>query len=227
MSDQTNFNDIIKKSFLNYESFTKIPIVDILLSLVISLAIGLFIYWIYKKNFRGVVYSHNFNITLVLMTLITSIIIMTISTNVVLSLGMVGALSIVRFRTAIKDPLDVVYMFWAISAGIASGAKVYSVAIIGSLFIGIVLYFLLKQKSRNFTYLLVISYDQVSSDYEIKKELKKTKYFVKSKIAKHNVTELTLELKLKIDNTSFINTLSSIDGVKDVSLVHYNGDYAA
>jgi uncharacterized membrane protein YhiD involved in acid resistance len=207
------------------EAFTSIGIIDILLSLLVSLVLGLFIYWVYKKTFMGVVYSHNFNITLVLMTLITSIIIMTISTNVVLSLGMVGALSIVRFRTAIKDPLDIVFMFWAISVGIASGAKIYSVSIIGSLFVGIVIFVLTRKKMAGNTYLLVIRYD-VKAYYEIKQQLKKLKHVVKSKIVRQDITELTLEIKLKVDNTAFINGLSEIDGVEDVSLVHYNGDYA-
>jgi uncharacterized membrane protein YhiD involved in acid resistance len=223
--NQFNFDNIIKKSFLNMEAFTSIGIIDILLSLLVSLALGLFIYWVYKKTFMGVVYSHNFNITLVLMTLITSMIIMTISTNVVLSLGMVGALSIVRFRTAIKDPLDIVFMFWAISVGIASGAKIYSVSIIGSLFVGLVIFILTRKKLAGNTYLLVIRYD-VRAYYEIKQQLKKLKHVVKSKIVRQDITELTLEIKLKVDNTAFINSLSEIDGVEDVSLVHYNGDYA-
>lgn len=222
---QYNFNDIIKNSFSKLETFNPVSILDILLSLFLAFLVGIFIHWMYRKTFRGVVYSHNFNITLVLMTIITSLIIMTISTNIVLSLGMVGALSIVRFRTAIKDPLDIVYMFWAISAGIATGAKVYSVAIIGSLFIGLVLFLLTKQKPTKYTYLLIIRYEE-DAYLAVKKELSKTKHFVKSKIVKHGVTELTVELKLKIDNTAFVNEISVLEGVKDVSLVHYNGDYA-
>jgi uncharacterized membrane protein YhiD involved in acid resistance len=225
VDNQYNFDNIIKKSFLNVDAFANIQILDILLSLLVSLVLGLFIYWVYKKTFMGVVYSHNFNITLVLMTLITSIIIMTISTNVVLSLGMVGALSIVRFRTAIKDPLDIVFMFWAISVGISSGAKIYSVSIIGSLFVGLVIFLLTRTKKSSNTYLLVIHYD-IKAYYEIKQQLKKFKHVVKAKIVRQDSTELTVEIKLKVDNTAFINNLSAIDGVEDVSLVHYNGDYA-
>lgn len=225
MENQFNFDNIIKKSFLNTEAFTNLHIFDILLSLLVSLVLGLFIYWVYKKTFMGVVYSHNFNITLVLMTLITSIVIMTISTNVVLSLGMVGALSIVRFRTAIKDPLDIVFMFWAISVGISSGAKIYSVSIIGSIFVGLVIFVLTRRKTSANTYLLVIHYD-VKAYYEIKQQLKKYKYVVKAKIVRHDITELTVEVKVKVDNTAFINNLSAIEGVEDVSLVQYNGDYA-
>jgi uncharacterized membrane protein YhiD involved in acid resistance len=225
VGNQYNFDDIIKKSFLKIDSFADLQLLDIFLSLLVSLALGLFIYWIYKKTFMGVVYSHNFNITLVLMTIITSLIIMTISTNVVLSLGMVGALSIVRFRTAIKDPLDIVYMFWSISVGISSGAHIYSVSIVGSLFVGVVLFILTRRKVSANTYLLVIHYN-IKAQYEIKQQLKKYKYIIKSKIVRQELTELTIELKLKIDNTSFINNLSAIEGVEDVSLVHYNGDYA-
>ncbi|WP_108669038.1 DUF4956 domain-containing protein [Peribacillus acanthi] len=224
--DQTyNFEDIIKKSVLKFESFGKIDIFNICLGLMISFCIGLFIYWVYKKTFKGVVYSHNFNITLVLMTMITSLIIMTISTNIVLSLGMVGALSIVRFRTAIKDPIDIVYMFWSISIGIAVGAGIYVLAIIGSLFIAFAIFILTRRKLTETTYLLIIHHDEEAT-IEVKRQLRKLNYTMKSKIVRNHFTELTVEIKLKIDNTGFIHSLSSVEGVKDVSLVQYNGDYA-
>lgn len=226
VQDSYNFNDIFKKNFLNVETFSNISIVGVCLTLTVSLLIGMFIFWIYKKTFSGVVYSHNFNVTLVLMTMITSLIIMTISTNIVLSLGMVGALSIVRFRTAIKDPLDIVFMFWAISVGIASGAKIFEVAVIGSLIIGFVVFLFSKKKSRSYTYLLIVHYE-VHAYFDIKERLKKMNYAVKSKVVRQEVTELTLEIKLKSDNTSFVNDIADIEGVKDISLVHYNGDYAA
>lgn len=226
VQNEFNFNDIFKKSFLKMESIASISILDVILTLGVSMIIGVFIFWIYRKTFNGVIYSHNFNVTLVLMSMITSLIIMTISTNIVLSLGMVGALSIVRFRTAIKDPLDIVFLFWAISVGIATGAKIFELAFIGSLVIGLVVYVFSKKKTRAYTYLLIIHYD---SDYyfEIKDQLKKMNYSVKSKVVRQELTELTLEIKLKVDNTSFVNDLAEIEGVKDISLVHYNGDYAA
>lgn len=226
MSDRLNFDDIIKKSILNSDTFTSVSILEIFFGTLASFIVGLFIYYVYKKTFRSVVYSHNFNVTLVLMTMITSLVIMTISTNIVLSLGMVGALSIVRFRTALKDPLDIVFLFWAITAGIAIGANVYPVAIFGSVFISIAVFFLSKKKWKDETYLLVIHYDEKAYE-EIKAQLVKFNYDLKSKIVRNNWTELTLKIKLKVDNTAFVHKLSNLDGVKDVSLVQYSGDYAS
>ncbi|WP_313800169.1 DUF4956 domain-containing protein [Cytobacillus sp.] len=226
MSDRLNFDDIIKKSILNSDTFTSVSILEIFFGTLASFIVGLFIYYVYKKTFRSVVYSHNFNVTLVLMTMITSLVIMTISTNIVLSLGMVGALSIVRFRTALKDPLDIVFLFWAITAGIAIGANVYPVAIFGSIFISIAVFSLSKKKWKDETYLLVIHYDEKAYE-EIKAQLVKYNYDLKSKIVRNNWTELTLKIKLKVDNTAFVHKLSNLDGVKDVSLVQYSGDYAS
>lgn len=226
MSDRLNFDDIIKKSILNSDTFTSVSILEIFFGTLASFIVGLFIYYVYKKTFRSVVYSHNFNVTLVLMTMITSLVIMTISTNIVLSLGMVGALSIVRFRTALKDPLDIVFLFWAITAGIAIGANVYPVAIFGSIFISLAVFFLSKKKWKDETYLLVIHYDEKAYE-EIKAQLVKYNYDLKSKIVRNNWTELTLKIKLKVDNTAFVHKLSNLDGVKDVSLVQYSGDYAS
>ncbi|MFC0415023.1 DUF4956 domain-containing protein [Cytobacillus solani] len=226
MSDRINFDDIIKKSILNSDTFTSVSVLEIFFGTLASFIVGLFIYYVYKKTFRSVVYSHNFNVTLVLMTMITSLVIMTISTNIVLSLGMVGALSIVRFRTALKDPLDIVFLFWAITAGIAIGANVYPVAIFGSIFISIAVFFLSKKKWKDETYLLVIHYDEMAYD-EIKAQLVKFNYDLKSKIVRNNWTELTLKIKLKVDNTAFVHKLSNLEGVKDVSLVQYSGDYAS
>jgi uncharacterized membrane protein YhiD involved in acid resistance len=225
MENQITFNDIFKKSFLEGDLLGRIPIQNIFIGLLISFVIGIFIFYIYKKTFSGVVYSHNFNVTLVLTTMITALIIMTISTNVVLSLGMVGALSIVRFRTAIKDPLDVIFMFWAISGGITSGAGVYSLAVIGSLIIGLVVFVLTKKKGKDSIFLLVIHHNEEAID-DVKYQLGKLKHSLKSKIVRNNITELTVELKIKGDNTAFINQISEVKGVQDVSLINYNGDYA-
>lgn len=226
MYGYVNFNDIFKSNLLEFDLVGKLPIQNILIGLLMSLVLGIFIFYIYKKSFRGVIYSHNFNVTLVLMTMITTLIIMTISTNVVLSLGMVGALSIVRFRTAIKDPLDVIFMFWAISVGITTGAGVYSLAVLGSLLIGVVVFIMTRRIGKTSIFLLIIHYDESASD-SVKYQLGKIKHSLKSKIVRFDVTELTVELKIKGDNTAFVNHLSALDGVKDVSLINYNGDYAA
>ncbi|NOU84531.1 DUF4956 domain-containing protein [Paenibacillus sp. LMG 31460] len=225
MGDSLNFQDVVKKSIIHLEAFRNISYIDILLGLAVSFGIGMFIYYIYRKTFRGVVYSYNYNVTFVLMSMITTLIIMTISTNIVLSLGMVGALSIVRFRTAVKDPLDIVYMFWAISVGIATGAKLYPVSLLGSLAVGAALLFLSRRKIREQPYLLIIRHTDESIG-ELRTRLRQLNYQVKSKTVRKNFTELTLEMRLRDDNTAFVNELSRIEGVQDVSLINYTGDYA-
>jgi len=225
MGETINFQDVIKKSMLHLEAFRSISYVDMVLGLLCSFGIGLFIFWIYRRTFRGVVYSYNYNVSFVLMTVITTLIIMTISTNIVLSLGMVGALSIVRFRTAVKDPLDIVYMFWAIAAGIASGAKMYPLALFGSLVIGLILVWLSRRKLKEQVYLLIVRHSETASD-EIRVQLRKLDSKLKSKTVRKDFTELTVEVMLRDDNTSFVHTISNIEGVHDVSLINYTGDYA-
>lgn len=220
-----NFEDIIKKSVLSLESFRSISYFDMFLGLLISFCIGMFIYWIYRKSFRGVVYSYNYNLSFVLMTMITALIIMTISTNIVLSLGMVGALSIVRFRTAVKDPLDIVFMFWSISAGIAIGAKIYPLAIGGSIIIGIVILWLSRRKIKEESFLLIVRHNDEATPL-VRSELKKLKAKLKSKNVRKNYTEVTYEISLSDDNTAFLQTIIDIPGVSDASLVNYTGDYA-
>ena len=225
MGDNLSFTDIIKKGVLDLDVFQGISIVQVLTGLGLSLCIGLFIYYIYQKCYRGVVYSHSFNVTLVLMTMITTLVITTISTNIVLSLGMVGALSIVRFRTAIKDPLDIVFMFWAIAVGIATGAGVYSVSIVGSIVLGLTVYILSRTNTRVSSYLLILHYEE-SAQEEVKRRLSKINHVLKSKTVRKQDVELTVEIKMKEEQTGFVNELSMVEGVKDVAIVSYNGDYA-
>lgn len=225
MEDLFNFKDIFKKSALNLESFNSLSYVDMFWGLLISLLVGIFIYWIYRKCYRGVVYSHNYNMTFVLMTIITSLIIMTISTNIVLSLGMVGALSIVRFRTAVKDPMDIIYMFWSVSAGIACGAKIYPIAVIGSLVVGATIWVLSKRKDNGSPYLIIIHYEERAEE-DVKRQMRKIQSVLKSKTIRKTGIELTVEIKMKGDNLSIANALSATDGVQDVVVVSYNGDYA-
>jgi uncharacterized membrane protein YhiD involved in acid resistance len=223
---EITFNDLIKKSFLKLDVFAKISIFDVVVVVLLTLLVGMFIFYIYKKTFRGVVYNYSFNAALVMMCLITSLIIMTISSNVVLSLGMVGALSIVRFRTALKDPMDIVFMFWAIAAGIASGAGIYPVSIIGSLFVGGILLGLSKIKPSDEVFLLVIHYEESAAD-EVKRILNKIPYVLKSKTVTSKNTELTVEIRIRDNNTAIVNELSVVSGVIDAVLVSYNGEYAA
>lgn len=226
MGNNLNFQDIIKKSILNIDMSQKISPVNVFICLLMTLAVALFIFFIYKLTFRGVAYSYTFNVSLIPMCLITALIILTISSNVVLSLGMVGALSIVRFRTAIKDPMDIVFMFWSISVGIASGAGIYTVSVIGSLFIGVTIFFATRYKYKGKRFILIIHYKDEAND-EVKKTLAKLKYDIKSKTITPNSIELTVEVKIKGDNTALVNRFSKIPGVIDASLVSYNGDYAA
>lgn len=224
-NDTVNFQDVIKKSVISLDSFTSVSYIDILIGLLCSFGIGMFIFYVYKKCFRGVVYSYNYNVSFVLMTMITAVIIMTISTNIVLSLGMVGALSIVRFRTAVKDPLDIVYMFWAISAGIASGAGMYPLALIGSAAFGATLAWLSKKKIRGEVYLLVVHHTEEATD-ELSKVFRKLNTKLKSKAVRNGSIEITVEVRLVDDNTSFMSLINDIEGVQACSLVNYTGDYA-
>lgn len=225
MKGRLVFEDIIKKSVLELENFTNISIVNMIISLCITLIVALLIFYIYKLTFQGVVYSYNFNATLVLLCLVTSMVIMTISSNIVLSLGMVGALSIVRFRAAIKDPRDIVFMFWSIAAGLASGAGIYTIALGGSIFIGLVLIIMSKNRIQITTYLFIIKYEK-SCHKELLPILDKLKYDLKSKSVIDEKIELTLELKKVGKNTAYVETIADIEGVDSAVLLKYNGDYA-
>ena len=226
MDKSLTFNDIFKSSFL--EKASSFSILDTFIALTLALAIGMFIFIIYKKTFNGVMYSANFGTSLIAITLVTTLIILAVTSNVVLSLGMVGALSIVRFRSAIKEPLDIVYIFWSISVGIVLGAGLIPLAVIGSLFIGLFMIIFVNRKTSDNPYILVLNcYDNESEkkavDY-VKQHVKK--HVIKSKtISSDFKIELTLEIRLKDMSTDFINKLASIDGINNAVLVSYNGDY--
>jgi len=224
MGDQFNFQDIFKKSFLEVGMMSDVSILTVIIGLSITFVISLFIYQVYKTTYKGVVYSQSFNLSLMMISMVTSLVIMTISSNVVLSLGMVGALSIVRFRAAIKDPKDVVFMFWAIAAGIASGARIYTIAIGGSAFIGVVILLMSYKSAVVSTYLLILKY-KISAKESVLSTLKNQTYELKSKVVKNGVIEMTLELTRVGDNTSYVEAISEMDGVESAILVKYNGDY--
>ena len=226
MNSQINFSDIFKLSFL--EKTTSFSITDTLIALCLALAVGLFIFLIYKKTFKGVMYSESFGMSLVAMTLITTLIILAITSNVILSLGMVGALSIVRFRSAIKEPLDIAFLFWAISAGIVLGAGLIPLGIIGSVFIGIIMVLFVNKKSTDNPYILVVNCTNDNSEKESIKYVSSSvkKHVVKSKtVSANSGIELTVEIRLKEMSTQFVNELSHISGVNNVVLVSYNGEY--
>jgi uncharacterized membrane protein YhiD involved in acid resistance len=226
VNETTNFIDIIKKGFLDTNFVNTLNSSDILINLTASFIIGIFIFFIYKKTFQGVLYTQAFNVSLVMVGLVTTLIIMTISTNIVLSLGMVGALSIVRFRTAIKDSMDIVFMFWAISIGIANGAGYFKISIVGTIFIAIVLIILTRYRDSTSPYLLIINYKE-NSENSVKKYLSEIKaYKVKSKTITRDDTELTIELRTDNDH-KIVNDINKINGVESCVLVSYNGDYVS
>lgn len=227
MTEKITFMDIFKNSFT--ENFSQLSISTIVLSLGITFILGLFIFYIYKKTYNGVLYTKSFNVSLLLISLVTCVVILAISSNVVLSLGMVGALSIVRFRTAVKDSMDLVYMFWAISIGIVNGAGLFLLGIIGSVIIALILIAMNKFDYNDNAYLLILNYDDSADEDKllesIKTEAKKCK--IKSKSFHNQQGELTLELRLKKENASFINSITKERGVSNVMLVSYNGDYTS
>ena len=221
----TTFSDIFKKSFLNDASMD-LDFYNIILALLAAYICGMIIFFVYKKFYRGVLYSHNFNILLVIVCMITAFIVLTISSNIVLSLGMVGALSIVRFRSAVKEPLDIGFLFFAISVGITCGASLYLMSFVCTILISLVYILLVKVKYQTNIYLLVLKYDKVTAD-AVNKELANLKYVLKNKTVFADRVELTVEMKLKSgDSTDFLTVLSDIEGVHSAILVGYNGDFA-
>ena len=219
------FSDIFKSSFL--DNVTAVSGLDMVLALTLAFAVGLYIFFIYKKTYAGVMYSSSFGVTLVALTMITTLVILAVTSNVVLSLGMVGALSIVRFRTAIKEPLDIAFLFWAIAAGIVLAAGLIPLAVFGSVIIGVILLVFANRKDHTNPYIVVLSCDGSESEKRAVDYLKANtkRCTVKSKSARKQNVELNCEVRLKDDNTDFVNALSDLDGVQSAVLVSYNGDY--
>ena len=219
------FQDIFKSSFL--ENITSISILDMVLAMFLAFGIGMFIFLIYKKTFSGVMYSSSFGVTLVALTMISTLVILAVTSNVVLSLGMVGALSIVRFRTAIKEPMDIAFLFWSIAVGIVLAAGMIPLAVFGSVIIGIILLVFANRKSHVNPYIVVIRCDGHDSEIKVTEFLKKQvqRMAIKSKTAQRGAIELNAEIRMKDENTDFINILSEMNGVTSAVLVSYNGDY--
>ncbi|MBR1634809.1 MAG: DUF4956 domain-containing protein [Lachnospiraceae bacterium] len=219
------YNDIFKSSFL--DNVTSVSLLDMAISLVLAFCLGLFIFYVYKKTYQGVMYSSSFGVTLIALTMITTLVILAVTSNVVLSLGMVGALSIVRFRTAIKEPLDIAFLFWSIAVGIVLAAGMIPLAVFGSIVIGIVLLVFVNRKTSVNPYIVVLQCENSSCEKQAMEYLKSVvqQSTVKSKTARKGSIELNLEIRLKNDDTDFINALSDIDGVTSAVLVSYNGDF--
>lgn len=223
--EPVTFTDIFKKSILKLMPSAIDPL-TLFLTLLIAFLVGLGIFYVYRKNFTGVVYDHSFNISLVIMTMLTAVIIITISTNITLSLGMVGALSIVRYRTAVKNPLDLMFMFWAIASGIAIGAQFYYIAVITLLLVALALSAMRRIRNDDRLYLLIVNYRaDMNIEENIMRELHSNKVKLRSKIVRNDMCELTLEVFLKTENMNITSAITKIEGVNDVSLVQYRGAY--
>ena len=221
----TTFSDIFKSNFL--ENITSVSILDMVVAIVLAFGMGMFIFLVYKKTYSGVMYSASFGTTLVALTMITTVVILAVTSNVVLSLGMVGALSIVRFRTAIKEPLDIAFLFWSIAVGIVLAAGMIPLAVVGSVVIGVILLVFVNRKSHSNPYIVVLRCNGHDSETKAKAYLngKTERCVIKSKTVQKGSVEVNMEIRLKDDNTDFVNELAGIDGVQSAVLVSYNGDY--
>lgn len=219
------FQDIFKSSFL--ENVTSISFFDMSLALILAFGLGMFIFLVYKKTFSGVMYSSSFGVTLVALTMITTLVILAVTSNVVLSLGMVGALSIVRFRTAIKEPLDIAFLFWSIAVGIVLAAGLIPLAVIGSVAIGVFLLIFVNRKPHVNPYIIVIHCTGQESEQQATEYVKQqvNRFVVKSKTVQKGAIEINAEIRMKDDHTDFINVLSDMEGIDSAVLVSYNGNY--
>lgn len=219
------FQDIFRSSFL--ENVSAISMLDMALSILLAFALGLFIFFIYKKTYCGIMYSPGFGVTLIALTLITNLLILAVTSNIVLSLGMVGALSIVRFRTAIKEPMDIAFLFWSIAVGIVLAAGLIPLAVFGSIFVGIVLVVFARKKTVDAPYILVLHCENGQVEAQTRDFLKSqvARLNLKSKSMENGMVELNYEVRLKDDNSAFVNELEAMAGVSRVVLVSYNGDY--
>ncbi len=216
---------LMKFTYLDKAASFSIP--DILVALLVSLTIGLFIYLVYKKTYTGVMYSSAFGISLIGMSLITTLVILAVSSNLIASLGMVGALSIVRFRTVVKEPLDLVYLFWSITAGIIVGVGLIPLVLLGSLLIGGILFLFVNRKTVDMPYIVVLTLNKEGAEDRALALLGAAarKQVVKSKTVSRDNIELTVEVRLRDASVDFVNRLLEIDGVRQAVLVSYKGDY--
>ncbi|HAN21777.1 MAG: DUF4956 domain-containing protein [Clostridiales bacterium GWF2_36_10] len=221
--------DFIKKSILENEIFQQTfsweNFVIILISLGAALLMGLFVSFIYSKFFRGVVYSRTFSITLVGMTVMTCMVTIAISSNIVISLGMIGALSIVRYRTAIKEPMDLLYLFWAITSGITVGAKMYPLAGTAAIIMVLTLFIFNRRAVSGQVYIVVIHYIGEYTGDMVRRAMGNVKFRIKSKTIRKDAAEMAIEVFSKGDNLAFVDRIRMVENVQDVTLVQYDGEY--
>ena len=200
-------------------------VLQAVIAMAIAIVLGVIIFFIYRHYYGGVVYSSSFAVTLVGMTALTCMLTLAISSNIVISLGMVGALSIVRYRTAIKDPMDLLYIFWSISVGITVAANLYVLAAIAMVVMTLIVHVFYHRRKTGTIYIMVIHYSDELAENEIYKIIHTMKYQLKSKTIRKGVTEMTIEIMSRHNNTAFVNLISDIDGVNDATLIQYNGEY--
>ena len=220
-----SFQDIFKSNFL--ENSSSVSIIDMVIGIILAFGIGVLIFFIYKKTYAGVMYSESFGVSLIAMTMITTVVIMAVTSNVVLSLGMVGALSIVRFRTAIKEPVDIAFLFWSIAVGIVLAAGMIPLAVFGSVMIAIVLLIFCNKKTHAYPYIMVVRCTNKKAEDGVKKfwDNQVEKCVLKSKTVTKGMIEVNYEIRLKEDNTDFVNQVANMNQVESAVMVSYNGDY--
>ena len=218
----TTFSDIFKKGFL--QETGNLTTADFAMSMLTAFLCGMIIYMVYRYFYKGVIYNNNFNILLVLTSMITCFMVMVISSNVVLSLGMVGALSIVRFRTAVKDPLDVGFLFWTVAVGITCGAGLYIISLAATLMISVVYILLIKVRNRKRVYLLIVKYRDDAQE-SVTRVIRSLRKVLKNRTSTSGYTEMTYEIRMSKNNTSFVKSLSELEGVEYASVVEFTGDY--
>ncbi|MBQ1326905.1 MAG: DUF4956 domain-containing protein [Eubacterium sp.] len=220
-----SIEDIIKDSDAFQQAITPGTALTIALDLLFALVMGILIYFVYKKYFSGVVYSRNYAITLIGMSVLTCMVTLAISTNIVISLGMVGALSIVRFRTAIKEPLDLMYLFWAITCGITAGASMYILAIAAFVIMFIVIVIFARRNATGNTYVMIVHYNGADTEGCIVREISDLKYNIRSKVERSEDTELTIQLQIRKNNLGFTEKIKALEEVKDVAVINFDGEY--
>lgn len=206
-------------------SNTMVTLGPIILALAASFSLGLLIYYVYQKTFRGVVYNQSFSVSLAVLTILTTMITLAISSNIALSLGMVGALSIVRYRTAIKDPADIIFLFWAVGSGITIGAKLHYLALVGAVIVILMLVTIGRKTSAREVYILIVHYTGEDIAGEIRQMLRGRRFQIKSKTVRRDNVEIAMEVEVKNNNTAFVDAIRDMPSVLDVSLIQYSGEY--
>jgi len=219
------------KNFLNYLqidfSGALATLTPIIVALLVSFALGMLIHYVYQRSFRGVIYNQAFSVSLAVLTILTTMITLAISSNIALSLGMVGALSIVRYRTAIKDPADLIFLFWAVGTGITIGAKLHYLAVVAALIVILMLFTIGKRTSNSETFILIVHYtgDDIAGD--LRRILQGKRFQIKSKTTRKSNVEMAVEIEVKNNNVAFLDAINSMPTVNDVSLVQYTGGYTS